>query len=65
MYKEFSRKIHNTRINKFIDVQTQLSVMKSGKESLGEQNLRDTLLTSHVEMKTRSVGVNFFARVLF
>ena len=54
VYKEFSRKICNTRLNEFIDVQKQLSVMKSGKASLSGQNLRDTLLTSHVQMKTRS-----------
>lgn len=54
VYKEFSRKICNTRLNEFIDVQKQLSVMKSGKASLGGQNLRDTLLTSHLQVKTRS-----------
>ena len=54
VYREFSRKICNTRLNEFINVQKQLSVMKSGKASLSGQNLRDTLLTPHVNMKTRS-----------
>lgn len=54
VYGEFSRKICNTRLNEFIDVQKQLSVMKSGKASLSGQNLRDTLLTPRVNMKTRS-----------
>lgn len=56
VYREFSRKICNTRLNEFIDVQKQLSVMKSGKASLSGQNLRDTLLTPHVNMKTRSTS---------
>ena len=44
VYKEFSCKICNTRLNEF-DVQKQLSVMKLGKGSLSGQNLRDILLT--------------------
>ena len=51
VYREFSRKICNTRLNEFIDAQKQLSLKKSGKASLSGQNLRDTLLTPHVQMK--------------
>ena len=43
VYTEFSRKLCNTRLNEFLDAHRQ-----RGKTTLAGQNLRDTLLTHHV-----------------
>ena len=54
VYNEFSRKLCNTRLNEFIVVQKQLAAAEVGKASLTGQNLRDTLLTQHVQLRSRS-----------
>ena len=54
VYNEFSRKICNTRLNEFVNVQKQLVAVKEGKASLTGQNLRDTLLTQHVQLRSRT-----------
>lgn len=54
VYNEFIRKICNTRLNEFIVVHKQLTAVEDGKASLTGQNLRDTLLTQHVQLKSRS-----------
>ena len=54
VYFEFSRKISNTRINEFLDTCRQKSAADHGKATLTGQNLRDTLLTQHVNLKSRS-----------
>ena len=46
VYNEFVRKI----FNEFIVVHKQLTAVKDGKASLTGQNLRDTLLTQHVQL---------------
>ena len=54
VYNEFVRKLCNTRLNEFVVVQKQLTAVKDGKASLTGQNLRDTLLTQHIQLKSRS-----------
>ena len=54
VYSEFSRKLCNTRLNEFIVVQKQFAAAKVGKASLTGQNLRDSLLTQHVQLRSRS-----------
>ena len=53
IYKEFTRKLCNTRMQEFIDVHRQLAAKKdSGKSTLSGQNLRDKLLTYHTNSKS-------------
>ena len=52
VYKEFARKLCNTRINEFLDTQKQLMATSTGKATLSGQNLRDTLLSLHVNLKS-------------
>ena len=54
VYSEFSRKISNTRINEFLDTSRQKSASDKGKATLSGQNLRDTLLSQHVNLKSKS-----------
>lgn len=54
VYNEFSRKLCNTRLNEFVVVHKQLAAVKEGKASLTGQNLRDTLLTQHVQLRSRA-----------
>ena len=54
VYTEFSRKISNTRINEFLDTSRQKSASDKGKATLSGQNLRDTLLSQHVNLKSKS-----------
>lgn len=55
VYHEFSRKLCNTRLDEFIVVQKQVAAAEVGKASLTGQNLRDTLLTQHVQLRSRSI----------
>lgn len=52
VYKEFARKLCNTRINEFLDTQKQLMATSTGKATLSGQNLRDTLLSLHVNLNS-------------
>lgn len=52
VYKEYARKLCNTRVNEFLDTQKQLMATSTGKATLSGQNLRDTLLSLHVNLKT-------------
>ena len=52
VYKEFTRKLCNTRLNEFLDSQRQMMVANKGKATLSGQNLRDSLLSQHVNLKS-------------
>lgn len=54
VYLEFTRKLCNTRIQEFIDVYRQRAAKDDGLATIAGQNLRDTLLTYHVNPKTSS-----------
>lgn len=51
VYNEFTRKLYNTRLGEFMDSYRQSQVAKQGSATLAGQNLRDTLLTHHVNIK--------------
>lgn len=53
VYSEFSRKLCNTRVNEFLDTYRQRLATEKGKATLAGQNLRDTLLSQHVNLKTK------------
>ena len=48
VYLELTRKLCNTRVQEFIDVHRQ---KVSGSSTMAGQNLRDTLLTYHINPK--------------
>ena len=52
VYEEFTRKLCNTRLNEFLDSHRQMIVAKKGKATLSGQNLRDSLLSQHVKLKS-------------
>ena len=52
VYKEFTRKLCNTRINEFLDSQRQMLAATKGKATLSGQNLRDSLLSQHINLKS-------------
>ena len=52
VYAELLRKLCNTRLGEFMDSFRQIQVSKSGTGTLSGQNLRDSLLSQHVNMKT-------------
>ena len=52
VYKEFTRKLCNTRLNEFLESQRLLMVANKGKATLSGQNLRDSLLSQHVNLKS-------------
>ena len=54
VYNEFSRKISNTRINEFLDTFRQNAAAGKGKATLSGQNLRDTLLSQHINLRSKS-----------
>ena len=54
IYNEFSRKITNTRINEFLDTFRQKAAAGKGKATLSGQNLRDTLLSQHINLRSTS-----------
>ena len=51
VYAEFLRKLCNTRLGEFLDSYKQIQLSKSGSASLSGQNLRDTLLSQHVQFE--------------
>ena len=53
VYAEFLRKLCNTRLGEFLDSYKQIQLSKSGSASLSGQNLRDTLLSQHINLKTQ------------
>ena len=53
VYLEFSRKLCNTRVNEFLDTYRQRLATEKGKATLAGQNLRDTLLSQHVNLKPK------------
>ena len=53
VYSEFSRKLCNTRVNEFLDTYRQRLATEKGKVTLAGQNLRDTLLSQHVNIKSK------------
>lgn len=54
VYNEFTRKLCNTRINEFLDTFRQKAAASKGKATLSGQNLRDTLLTQHINLRSKS-----------
>ena len=48
------RKLSNTRINKFINSFKQTTAAHKGMATLAGQNLRDSLLSHHVNLKTHA-----------
>ena len=54
VYNEFSRKLCNTRINEFLDTFRQKAAAGEGKATILGQNLRDTLLTQHINLRSKS-----------
>ena len=54
VYSEFCRKLSNTRLNEFLDAYRQTVATEKGKATLAGQNLRDTLLTQHVNLKPQA-----------
>ena len=51
--KEFIRKLCNTRLQEFIDSFKTVLAAKKGSAAISGQNLRDTLLSQHVHLKTK------------
>ena len=49
---EFIQKMCNTRIQEFIESFKIISAAQKGTAAIGGQNLRDTLLTHHINLKT-------------
>ena len=54
VYLELTRKLCNTRIQEFFDSTRQIQSAKAGKGTLKGQNLRDNLLSQHVNLKSKS-----------
>ena len=52
VYTDLIRKLSNTRINEFIDSFRQTTATHKGMATLAGQNLRDSLLSYHVNLKT-------------
>lgn len=53
VYMEFLRKLCNTRIAEFIDCFRQMQAAQKGSATLSGQNLRDTLLSQHVNLRSQ------------
>ena len=53
VYSELTRKLCNTRIQEFLDSTRQIQSAKAGKGTLKGQNLRDNLLSQHVNLITK------------
>ncbi len=52
VYKEICRKLCHTRLGEYISATQQNLAALKGKSTLAGQNLRDELLTSHVNTKS-------------
>lgn len=53
VFSEFVSKLTNTRIQEFLDSFKATAAIKKGTASVSGQNLRDTLLTQHVNLKSK------------
>ena len=53
IFKDFVSKLANTRIREFLDSFKATTAMKKGTTSVSGQNLQDTLLTHHVNIKSK------------
>ena len=53
VFAEFLRKLCNTRLAEFLDSYKQIQLSKGGSASLAGQNLRDTLLSQHVTLRSQ------------
>lgn len=52
VYQELIRKLCNTRLNEFITTHKLNAAREKGSATLAGQNLRDSLLTHHTNLKT-------------
>ena len=52
VYIELTRKLCNTRIEEFLSSHHQMHAAKQGNATTSGQNLRDCLLSQHVNLKT-------------
>jgi hypothetical protein len=57
VYNEFTRKLCNTRLNEYLDSHRQMMVANKGKATLSGQNLRDSLLSQHINL---TINVSIF-----
>ena len=55
VYSEFTRKLYNTRLAEFIDSYRQKQAAEKGSASLSGQNLRDSLLSQHANLKSTDI----------
>jgi hypothetical protein len=54
VYQELIRKLCNTRLNEFITTHKLNAARKEGSATLAGQNLRDSLLTHHTNLKSNA-----------
>lgn len=54
VFSEFIRKLYNTRLAEFLDSYRQKKAAEKGFATLSGQNLRDTLLSQHANLKSAS-----------
>lgn len=52
VYDEFTRKLYNTRLSEFVDSYRQQKIAEKGSATLAGQNLRDSLLSQHTNLKS-------------
>ena len=52
VYTEFTRKLYNTRLAEFVDCYRQTQAAEKGSATLSGQNLRDSLLSQHTNLKS-------------
>ena len=55
VYDEMLRKLCNTRIQEFLSSLTQIITSSKGKVATTGQNLRDQLLTQHINVQSRVI----------
>ena len=55
VYSEFTRKLYNTRLAEFIDSYRQKQAAEKVSASLSGQNLRDSLLSQHANLKSTDI----------
>ena len=55
VYSEFTRKLYNTRLAELIDSYRQKQAAEKGSASLSGQNLRDSLLSQHANLKSTDI----------
>ena len=56
IYKDLTRKLCNIRLQEFISSQKQRFASAKGQATSG-QNLRDTLLTMHINLQSRRINL--------